>query len=509
MHPELRHRLIAASAGLAALVLGWQLASGQHTWAFLGLACFVVLLIEWLCPIRTEALLLGSVLFGYIIGNRGFAQISLVGNAPIFFGELALGAGMALVLIRGATQRKLPWEADWLNRAVLFWIGVGSIRILHDVRSYGAPALRDFATIYYAGFFFLAQAIMQQPSSARWLRRCMWAASALLPLVSVLYNAFPDFFLSKLVFRGVPLIYQKNDLVATFLFAGAFYLLSRERAGVWTRLANLASLGCGLAWLSRAALVALFAVTGCWSWARQYRPLKQLGIVMGLGLIGILAQSAIQQDEFTDTPVYAIYEHLASIGDISGTRVYRNAESADSGDNNRFRLVWWKTLTTDVWRENPWLGLGFGHDLAGGFIVNYGLWADENFNVRSPHSLVFTMLGRLGLVGILALLVLSAALVGTTHEVATLFRHKHLHSSKALAQDTLGWLSVAWFVFISALFGVVLEGPMGAVVFWTALGVANASRREVLSQLAKRTEEQAESREASRNPAEILATRDL
>jgi hypothetical protein len=33
---------------------------------------------------------------------------------------------------------------------------------------------------------------------------------------------------------------------------------------------------------------------------------------------------------------------------------------------------------------------------------------------------------------------------------------------------------MVWAIFGSACFGVVLEGPMGAIVFWTLLGVANA-----------------------------------
>ena len=30
-------------------------------------------------------------------------------------------------------------------------------------------------------------------------------------------------------------------------------------------------------------------------------------------------------------------------------------------------------------------------------------------------------------------------------------------------------------IFISACFGVILEGPMGAAVFWTLLGLANSA----------------------------------
>lgn len=381
-----------------------------------------------------------------------------------------------MTLVRGAMQRRLPWRNDWLNRAVLLWIVVGSIRIWHDFRTFGAPALRDFATIYYAVYFFIAQAANEHEGSRRWLRGCMVFSTTALPLVSLLYTLFPDFFLTKLTFRGVPLIYQKNDLVASFLFAGAFFLMSLPRQTLWVRFSTLFSLGSGLAWLSRAAMVALLAVTGVWSWARQWRPLRQLALTAGVGLIGILAHAAVQHESFTETPAYAIYEHLVSIADVSGTRSYKNTESADSGDNNRFRLVWWKTVVDDTFRENPWLGLGFGRDLAEDFVVNYGLWGDESFNVRSPHSLVFTMLGRLGLAGLLALGVLTAALLGAFLHVAVVAaRERRVTRRPSLI--ALGWLSAAWVVFISSWFGVVLEGPMGAVVFWVTLGIANDERR--------------------------------
>ena len=40
--------------------------------------------------------------------------------------------------------------------------------------------------------------------------------------------------------------------------------------------------------------------------------------------------------------------------------------------------------------------------------------------------------------------------------------------------DSLVYWCMVWGIFGSACFGVVLEGPMGAIVFWTLLGMANA-----------------------------------
>jgi len=39
---------------------------------------------------------------------------------------------------------------------------------------------------------------------------------------------------------------------------------------------------------------------------------------------------------------------------------------------------------------------------------------------------------------------------------------------------SLGTWCAAWVILVSACFGAVLEGPMGAVIFWSALGLAAA-----------------------------------
>jgi O-antigen ligase len=437
--------------------------------------------VDWLSGPRPEGLVLGLVLIGYIIGNRGFAQATPFGSAPIFFGELGLGFALGLTIVRGAIARRVPFEVDWINRAVLLWIAIGSIRVWHDFRIYGASALRDYATIYYAGYFFAAQAAAQHARSANWIRNCMVIASAALPLVSLLYNLFKDFFLTTLVWRGVPLIFQKDDLVATFLFAAGFFLMSTPvgRRGWIVPIGAIACLFSGLAWLSRAAMVALLTVSGGWAWGRRWRPLKLLAAAGAIGMVVVVAEAVFGNDRFTDTRAYAVYEHFVSIFDVSGSRVYRNADTADSGDNNRFRAVWWRTVANETIRENPWFGLGFGHDLAEAFLLNYGLRADDTFSARSPHSIVFTMFGRLGLVGLIALTLLAISMAAAFHRIISSLRDlPSTARTPSAGLEALGWFSVAWVIFISALFGVVLEGPMGAVVFWISLGMGNAKRRE-------------------------------
>jgi O-antigen ligase len=161
--------------------------------------------------------------------------------------------------------------------------------------------------------------------------------------------------------------------------------------------------------------------------------------------------------------------------DFSGTGRYSSDDRRYVGDNNRFRLAWWRSVAKEVRDGGPVLGLGFGHDLAERFVRSYELDLGEDFSARSPHNIGFSVLGRMGLVGLALLLWIVGAMVAATWRLARRAR------SDGAALAPLGWWSVVWVMFTSGCFGVVLEGPMGAVIFWTSLGMANATSTALLA----------------------------
>jgi O-antigen ligase len=163
---------------------------------------------------------------------------------------------------------------------------------------------------------------------------------------------------------------------------------------------------------------------------------------------------------------YSVYEHAVSIFDPTGTGTYVNGQSGDPGGNNRFRLIWWRDVVEDTLAKNPIMGLGFGSDLSTRFLADYDLLSDENFAARDPHSIIVSVIGRMGLAGLAAWILVSVA---TGSLVWRLLRDG--------GPDARGLASVVTVIWLSACFGVVLEGPMGAVVFWTVLGLASAQAR--------------------------------
>lgn len=134
-------------------------------------------------------------------------------------------------------------------------------------------------------------------------------------------------------------------------------------------------------------------------------------------------------------------------------------------DNNRFRTMWWRAVASETLAQNPAFGLGFGYDLARGFLQEYSPDLTEEFTARSPHSILMSAFGRLGFAGL-------AVFAGFCGVLAV--RTWRVMRDPAAAPLALGLWSSLWVILLSACFGVVLEGPMGAVVFWTLLGLANA-----------------------------------
>ncbi|MDA8528783.1 hypothetical protein N9K67_08320 [Opitutaceae bacterium] len=95
-------------------------------------------------------------------------------------------------------------------------------------------------------------------------------------------------------------------------------------------------------------------------------------------------------------------------------------------------------------------------------------------STTSMLAIFVTVFARMGLVGLSLFLGIVALMFHYTRNA--------LISSEP---HELGAWAGAWAILASASFGVVLEGPMGAIVFWILLGIAsgmtsnlNAAREE-------------------------------
>lgn len=473
MELKIRERLIIGIGVGLALMIGWYVAEGSLA---LGAAVVVACLVIATCRILNivpDVWLAGLVLFGYLVGNRGFAQLHAP-NLPLLPGEVALGFALGAQFWRWAKQRGAAVAPDAINLLLIAWLVVASIRLPMDLRTYHMVAARDFAIVYYALFFFCAQDWGSRPKERRFLERAICLGAALTAPAFWISSLWPNWTDTHLSLGGMPMLFVKSDVAGGFMAGAVFLFVDRfrhTRHVIHLIVAAVALLGVATS-NSRAAAVAL-GVGMLWLLVlRQGAMLRLVGALVLAGLVGLAGHALFAGGPLGSTPLYRAYEAAASVVDFSSTRTYRSADLNDKPDNNQFRLVWWQTVVADTWEQNKWYGAGFGADLAKDFLRIYAMDSEEPFSARSPHNFLLSIFGRTGLLGLLIFLALLGAIARKTWRSGT----QEAPSSGGVS--ALGWLLMAWSIFASACFGVVMEGPMGAAVFWTALGLANRSRPE-------------------------------
>jgi hypothetical protein len=186
---------------------------------------------------------------------------------------------------------------------------------------------------------------------------------------------------------------------------------------------------------------------------------------LALALLLLAALAGLGDQPWAVRKVRGLADRAMSVVDVTGSFNYRHDEGDMKSGNNQFRWIWWRSVAGETAAANPLLGLGFGHDLAAGFLQRYNPELADDFSARSPHNIFVTTFGRLGAAGVLVL--------GWAYLVLAVRTLRVMRDPQRSPVDVALWAAL-WPIAVSALLGVVLEGPMGAVVFWILLGLANA-----------------------------------
>lgn len=457
-----RTRIVTAAAVAAAVWLGGHIAAGELFWPVFVCGAIGTVALSQMQPVPVGTAILGCVAMGYIVGNRGFAQMSIAEGIPLLPAEFTLVVAGGIMVAQSAMNKDFPVRRDLMNAALILWIALSSVRLIPDIKSYGVMALRDYATVYYAAFFFLAQRAGSTDLERRFLMRCLMVGFTALLVVYPFYVKFPDFFMGHLLLRGTPIIYFKDDLLGTFLAAGSVFAFAQfDRSK--SRLALVLSLAMAAATMTtnnRASMLGLMIPAVFVALGGRPRFLVYLCCTAVVGALALFLEAEIRDQRLENTPLYDMYERVESLADPFGTGNYSGEVTSNKGDNNAFRSTWWRIIIGETVRINPWLGTGWGNDLAEPFLRAYYPEGGEDFGVRSPHNIFVTIFARTGLLGLVPFL----GFVGV-------FLIRTWRAIRSNLESTGMWCA-ALTILTSATFGVVLEGPMGAVLFWTVLGLA-------------------------------------
>lgn len=468
--PAIMRPLFMVTGLLLAVFVGFQLGAGSIFGPIILCGGLGYVLLATLLRCHWEAIFIGLLVMGYLVGNRGFAQLMPPGGLPMLPGEAGVLVVMTALLLRVPLRRDLPFRLTPLALLLGFWIFTSSLHMIFDLPKAGFTAIRDFAMVYYAVFFYGGMSLATRKESVRVLEWALGIGFALMCVGFLIFTINQDWFY-QLSYNGAPVIFYKGDLVAISL-AGAipfYYGVATRCKGRLekTGLMLLMGLSAGVLFLtlSRAAMLGLALVLGLMTLAGHWRVLPRLALLGLLGAGLVIAGDLLGERTVAESQLYGAFEHMVSLVDIGGDYDYQNPNSLDTGDNNRFRLVWWRSLTEHVLNQAPVQGLGFGYDLANPFIETYYPQGNDSFRTRSPHNFMLTVFGRTGLFGLLCwagiLLVIA---------VRTWRLMRDQSAGTPLSRPFVFQL-MAIAIFVGSLFQVVLEGPMGAVLFWLLLGL--------------------------------------
>jgi hypothetical protein len=496
MSPQLRLLLVSLACAALAVWLGVKIAEGSFFWPGVAAAAAIGAASVRLLRLPLDAILCGWLLIGYIAGNRGFAQLMPAPGIPLLPAEGVLLIAGGWRLVAAGFERRLPFVRDPLNLAILVWLVAGGARLLFDTPAHGFLAIRDSAMVYYAIFFFLAQEIGRDRVARNYLAACAVIGCLLLLPLFALNQAFPDVFIHHLTVHGVPVIHFKGDLLFTFFAIGSLlvFFAAPARFALPLRLLAVGMFLFVAGGDNRASAVGLVGACAALVLARRWTYPAWQATAAGVALVLVFGLATVANNSWAEQKLHGMTDRVRSLTDLQGLARYQSAESFNKGDNNRFRLVWWMNVVTDTWNRSPVFGLGFGADLAAGFLQEYYPEADEEFSARSPHNFFLSVFGRMGFAGLGVWLVVCLCMARRGWHV---LRREHDPGAWGL------WCSLL-VLLVSATFGVVLEGPMGAVPFWILLGLAHA-RQRAREVEAVPTESAATAATVTREPAPVGA----
>lgn len=436
----------------------------------------------FLRTVRVEAAVMCLLLTGYLVGNRGFADLSPF--KPLFPGELTMMIIGTCLLMRFALTRELPDLSGWMARTILVYSVLGALRLALDYQVYRVDAIRDAAMVYYSIYFFFGRELEVRTSSRALLEGCLKFAFVALVPIAIVERFAPELIFNLTSSGGFNPLFQKDDLLTTFAAAAVFILYTRPRMyrKNWFRVSlilfYLVFVVSGVGRASLAALAfgsVLLFVAG----QKRFFVYPALGLMAGLILI---ASYAAGYGESQDSAPAMFVDKMSSMVDVSGRQNYASQYGEEKAMNNEFRRQLWGSFVEDTNSSSPLFGRGFGYDFVSRFEATFqrGGWE----GLRSAHNFFVTIYGRMGILGLFTLLAITAQVIAGGLRAALLVREGRY----PLAD--LGFWCGSWAILISSAVGVVLEGPVGAIVFWTFLGVAVQCSKKTVALLATAAQEQ-------------------
>jgi len=405
----------------------------------------------------------------YLVATGRWGSYVGVPGLPFYAGDILLALATAQVAVvlhrRGTTLRDIGQALARANMALLFSLSLLAWVILRGVLSIGSVlddpllGLRDAAPYAYAVAALLAF-LLPAGGGAR-QRRVVYivltAHAAWVLLGQRLLGGSVDSF----ILGGTPILTARPDFdsaVAGAAIAFSLYdlLLGRRPRRFWP-----------------VAAIVVLAVANAVVIATLQTRAGLLAGVVGFGVVLLIwaTRSGARQQGQTSRHMRlaVLFASLAVLGAVvavspPGQRLLQavTGEESQALGTVQVREFAWKGVTDYVLADakRTAIGVGFGPDFIQDAGIAYSLEGTEYKDVRSPHNYILGTLARLGVAG---------ALLAVLTMVSGAFLAVRRLGGSADDATVLAALLVLGLP-ITALLGVVLESPFGAIPYFWAIG---------------------------------------
>lgn len=419
------------------------------------------------------------LLAGYIILTRGFSYIGFrVGFFYVFIGEIIIFLSLTSCNFKTAVINLFK---KTITKWLILWAFLGFVLSAISIAKYPTISiLRDYAMVYYSIFVLFGYAFYKSYENLEIFYKILGGVFMLHAIWGLFYPFRSTIELFSPTLMGiVPLLSFRQDADSVVFMAGILYFLFLAGHYKWPK---------PLAFLLIAIQIALLlifqvraAFVGCllvflflFIINRQKIMFKILIILLTIFTIGFVSNFSMPGRR-GENDVVSATNILEDFGSIFN---YNKAGTAS------FRMLWWKAIINDSLQSPKLLffGRGFGPSLAFASYLEVGnvTRKDEEIGglAKSPHSILITIFGRMGILGLFLWLGISYTFFS--------YMFKGIKVSKMLSNykihNILIWIAGFILMIIgTSIFGVLLESPFMAIpyFFFMGLGIAIVDKLEL------------------------------
>lgn len=422
---------------------------------------------------RFEGWFIAIIVACYFIGGKGFSYQRL---ASVFFvGEATLALLIFFHVFRVMSGSARLFPPHRLATPVFIFLCYGFIHLVFDQREFPLIlVLRDTATVYYALFFFLVYSSMQHKPTRDYILKLLPIISAIALVLYTIttFGRLSNTIANATMIRGSPIILQPIDALIPICigFSAFTYIKSLQASGMLKLVylvtsvlcsAPLFAYGKAVFYVAFAGYLAGLVVAGHWKIILTVIPIGICSVLLLIVLVG----SGLIKDE--NDRLKRFLDEFSSFNVIGAGSKGSQKHAQQTVD---WRLTWWKTVTKDTMESRPFYGLGMGADISTKFHAIYfnSPYLDQSVAIaRYPHNMIFTLIGRMGIIGLLIFLPIIYLIARELWIGVCIMRR---HKSKCDARYAYVWAFVL-AGFVNAFFQSTFEAPYTAVMFWTLLAL--------------------------------------